>query len=92
MKLKEMRMKMELTQREMSEALSIPYNTYISYEYGYRNPSKFAQAHIDTIIANMEITKPRVRVSSVGNLIKKEENNENKNIGSIRGLAIRASK
>lgn len=49
-----------MTQREMAMKLSLSYNTYLSYEYGYRNPSRFAHAHIERVTRGLLATRPTV--------------------------------
>lgn len=47
MNLKAIRLNLGITQKQMAKFLELNYNTYISYEYGNREPSKFVYAHID---------------------------------------------
>lgn len=47
MNLKAIRLNLGITQKQMAKFLELNYNTYISYEYGNREPSKFVYAHIE---------------------------------------------
>ena len=62
-----------MTQTQMAATLSINYNTYISYEYGHRNPSKFVKKHIEEVTRGL-LNKPVAKASS---LLKEENNGEN---------------
>ena len=84
MNLKTLRLKAEMTQREMADKLGIPYNTYISYEYGYRNPSKFARKHIELVTRELLAgNSPKVASVNIRKLIKKEDKNESKTSTSL---------
>lgn len=63
-----------MTQMQMAKALSINYNTYISYEYGYRNPSRFVKKHIEEVTRGL-LNRPVAKASSI---LKEENNNGEK--------------
>jgi transcriptional regulator with XRE-family HTH domain len=72
MNLKKIRKDANMTQKEMASALNIPYATYLSYEYGHRNPSRFAKEHISGVIATLN-QKGSASIGVVRNLITKKE-------------------
>ena len=76
MNLKKVRTQLNLTQRQMASKLSLNYNTYLSYEYGHRNPSRFTFEHIERVTRGL-LDRPVISMNNVRQLTtQKEENNE----------------